>query len=153
MGVERIRATLFVVDDDGCVLLFRGGDPVRPDDGTWWFPPGGAVEVGESIEEAGRRELAEETGLVVDDLGPVVRVRATQFSFLGVEYDAVEHCFVVRHPRFDVDRSGWTEIERTVLHEHRWWSEGDLRAAADTVYPEDLADLLLGIASADGTSS
>lgn len=142
MSVERVRATLFVVDDDGCVLLFRGGDPHRPDDGTWWFPPGGGVEPGESIDDAGRRELFEETGLSVDDLGDVVRIRRTEFSFLGVDYDAVEHCFVVRSPRFEVSRTGWTEIERSVLHDSRWWSATELSTTEDVVYPEDLAGWL-----------
>ena len=142
MGVGRLRATLFVIDDEGCVLLFRGGDPARPDAGTWWFPPGGGVEPGESVEAAGRRELAEETGLVVDDVGPVVLVRSTQFSFLGVDYDAVEHCFVVRAPRFRVSRAGWTDVERSVLHEHRWWCPDELGASGVAVHPPDLVELL-----------
>lgn len=142
MGVERVRATVFVVDDDGSVLLFRGGDPHRPDDGTWWFPPGGGVEPGESIVDAGRRELLEETGLRVDDLGPVVRIRRTEFSFLSVDYDAVEHCFVVRSPRFEVSRVGWTAIENSVLHDSRWWSAAELSTTTDVVYPEDLAGWL-----------
>lgn len=44
--------------------------------GTWGFPKG-AVEEGESEEEAARRELAEETGLheleYIDDLGTYER--------------------------------------------------------------------------------
>lgn len=142
MGVERLRATLFVIDDDGCILLFRGGDPARPDDGTWWFPPGGGVEPEETVGAAGRRELREETGLVVEDVGPVVLVRSTEFSFLGVDYDAVEHCFVVRAPRFEVIRSGWTEIERSVLHEHRWWCPEELAASDEVFHPADLVALL-----------
>ncbi len=152
MGVERLRATLFVIDEGGCVLMFRGGDPARPDDGTWWFPPGGGVEPDETVEAAGRRELEEETGLVVDDVGTVVLVRSTQFSFLGVEYDAVEHCFVVRTPRFQVSQAGWTDAERTVLHEHRWWSPAELAASNDVFHPADLVELLEQFSRFGGTS-
>ncbi|HCA87236.1 MAG TPA: NTP pyrophosphohydrolase [Streptomyces sp.] len=45
------------------VLLQRRGD-----DGSWGFP-GGAVELGESAEEAVVREVSEETGLRVDVAG------------------------------------------------------------------------------------
>lgn len=44
------------------VLLQRRGD-----DGTWGIP-GGALELGESLEDAARRELTEETGLVAGAL-------------------------------------------------------------------------------------
>ncbi|WP_320068653.1 NUDIX hydrolase [Micromonospora sp. RTGN7] len=44
---------------DGHVLLQR-----RSDDGCWGLP-GGAMELGESAEEAAVREVAEETGLQV----------------------------------------------------------------------------------------
>ena len=41
-----------------------------------------------------------------------------------------------------LDNSGWTELEREVLTEHRWWSAAALRAASEQIYPEDLAELL-----------
>lgn len=52
-------------------VLVRSGDEVllqrRRDDGTWG-PPGGALHPGESLEEAARRELHEETGLTAGSL-------------------------------------------------------------------------------------
>ncbi len=54
-----------VVIKDDTVLLVRRGKP--PNVGTWTLP-GGAQEVGETAEEAARRELLEETGLEVDSL-------------------------------------------------------------------------------------
>jgi 8-oxo-dGTP diphosphatase len=47
------------------VLLCRRGKP--PNIGSWTLP-GGAQDVGETCEAAARRELMEETGLVVGDL-------------------------------------------------------------------------------------
>jgi mutator protein MutT len=50
------------------VACIRRGDEVllqrRGDDGSWGFP-GGAIELGESAEEAALREAREETGLAV----------------------------------------------------------------------------------------
>ena len=56
---------MVLVSTDGRVLLFRGGDPGRPERGTWWVTPGGGTDPGESTAEAARRELLEETGLDV----------------------------------------------------------------------------------------
>lgn len=57
-------------DDQGRVLLIQRGRP--PSAGRWTIP-GGRVESGETLAEACARELAEETGLVVQ-VGPLVEV-------------------------------------------------------------------------------
>jgi ADP-ribose pyrophosphatase YjhB (NUDIX family) len=54
-----------VVLRPGSVLLVRRGRP--PNEGGWSLP-GGAQELGETAEQAARRELLEETGLAVGDL-------------------------------------------------------------------------------------
>ena len=51
-----------ILDGDRIVLVQRGREPSQ---GIWTFP-GGAVELGESIQDAVRREALEETGLVVE---------------------------------------------------------------------------------------
>lgn len=50
-----------IVDRGRAVLIRRGTEPLLGQ----WSIPGGTVEIGETIEEAVRRELREETGLEV----------------------------------------------------------------------------------------
>lgn len=60
VGVVVLLTTL-----DQHVLVTRRAPHMRTFPGVW-VPPGGHIELGESISEAGIRELREETGLVCD---------------------------------------------------------------------------------------
>jgi mutator protein MutT len=55
-------ASIIVFNKEEKVLMIH-----RTDDDSWCFP-GGSIELGEKVEEAAKREVLEETGLVVDDL-------------------------------------------------------------------------------------
>ncbi len=58
-----------IVDGDRVVLIKRRYEPLAGE----WSLPGGAVEVGETLEECVAREMLEETGLEVE-VGPVIEV-------------------------------------------------------------------------------
>jgi ADP-ribose pyrophosphatase YjhB (NUDIX family) len=47
---------------DRILMAQRGKDPLK----GWWSLPGGALELGESLQDAVCREVLEETGLVVE---------------------------------------------------------------------------------------
>lgn len=49
-----------VVRDDGRILV------IQRRDNSHWEPPGGVLELGETFEQGVRREVAEETGIVVE---------------------------------------------------------------------------------------
>jgi ADP-ribose pyrophosphatase YjhB (NUDIX family) len=52
-----------IVIDNSLLLLRRNNSPAKDE---WWFP-GGRIRKGESLEEALRREIKEETGLEISE--------------------------------------------------------------------------------------
>jgi 8-oxo-dGTP diphosphatase len=51
-----------VIQESRVLLIQRGQEPLKGE----WSLPGGALELGETLEEGVRREVLEETGLVVE---------------------------------------------------------------------------------------
>ncbi len=96
-GTLRIGCSAILFDADRRkVLLTR-----RKDNGEWCLP-GGAMEAGESVEEACAREFYEETGLVVR---PVRLVGIYSNRDVLIEYpDGNRVQMVVLH--FEVERQG-----------------------------------------------
>ncbi|MFK0160732.1 NUDIX hydrolase [Streptomyces sp. NPDC090499] len=71
-----IASCVFIRDEGDRVLLLRYG-PGQPVAGEWWLP-GGMLDHGEDPLTAARREMLEETGIV---LGPALRL-------LGIDHRA-----------------------------------------------------------------
>jgi 8-oxo-dGTP pyrophosphatase MutT (NUDIX family) len=141
----RAAARLLVLDPGERLLLFRfaftrGALAGR----TNWALPGGGIEPGETPEQAAIRELHEETGIIVDDVGASVGERSYKMRLPSGEVVAGhETYFLVRiASAADISRDGWTKLETEIIAEHRWWTVDDLRATSETVYPINLMTML-----------
>ena len=80
------------------------------EEGTWCMP-GGAIEYGETFEEAGAREVKEETGLVVKDL-----------AVFCVQTDKNEHAHFISVGMLAINFEGEPKVmEPDVLVEWKWF--------------------------------
>ena len=117
-----------VVLKPDAVLLIQRGKP--PNMGAWSLP-GGAQELGETIETAARRELEEETGLEVGDLT------------LAACFDSIRH-----------DDAGRIHYHYTIIDYAARWRHGDPRPGGDVtlarfVAMDDLSEYNLTPAAHD----
>ena len=114
-----------VVIKDDSVLLVRRGKP--PSVGSWTLP-GGAQEVGETTEEAGRRELLEETGLEVGPMyfaATVDNIRRDENGRVRFHYTIIDFAtrWVSGEPVADTDvtEAVWAKLD--ALEQYGLWQE------------------------------
>jgi double-stranded uracil-DNA glycosylase len=132
--VDRPAVRALVLDRDDRVLLVEFRDE---QDQVWRATPGGGIAAGESEEEAIRRELAEEIGLVEFDLGPAIWRREHTFAWMGRILVARERIFLVRVDEHEPTPS--VDLAAEHVHSVRWWTLAELEATAETLVPERLA--------------
>ena len=114
-----------VVLKGNAVLLVRRGKP--PNMGSWTLP-GGAQELGETTEQAARRELAEETGVTVGKLhlaATVDNIRRDDTGRIQFHYTIIDYAggWLSGDPvaASDVSEAVWAPVDR--LEEYGLWSE------------------------------
>lgn len=117
-----------VLVEDGKILLMKH----RKGDSEYWVLPGGGVEFGETLEEAGERELIEETGL---------KVRLTHLLFISESIPPDKHRHV-QNFYFQAKRTGGSEVlgEEPGLVGMQWHELEDLVHL--TIYPQVTHEML-----------
>jgi 8-oxo-dGTP pyrophosphatase MutT (NUDIX family) len=132
---------VLVIDETDRLLLFRASG----DMGDVWITPGGALEPGESAEDAARRELWEETGIAGVALGPCVWTRTHLFTVDGRAYAQGERFYVARVSIPAVTLENIGAAERPFISAWRWWTVEDITASPAVFAPRSLGSILPAI--------
>ncbi|MFT7473193.1 MAG: 8-oxo-dGTP pyrophosphatase MutT (NUDIX family) [Verrucomicrobiales bacterium] len=139
---RRAGRVIFVAPDHS-TLLVLGQDPQDLARGSFYWTPGGGVDADETVSDAARREVREELGYAVGELGPVVLEREAEFDFGGRRIRQVESFYLVGVPdRFTPEPDALTELEADAILGFDWMTPDRMRNSQLSVYPVCLPDLV-----------
>ena len=139
-----VRAIILADDDSVLLCRFSSPHPAVPKGASVvWAAPGGGIEPGEVPLAALRRELHEETGLVIDADPPHVWHQEVAAPGQADGYDGVVNdYFLVRTMRFD-PRGVLSDDDLAAEHISgmRWWRLAEIveYAATDLFSPRHIA--------------
>lgn len=136
----RDAARAVILDPGGRILLVRFEFPER----SLWACPGGGVEPDESHEDALRRELQEEVGLELDELGPCIWTRTHIIPFFDGRWDGqVERFYLVEVEPFTPTPILTVEqLRAEYVTDVRWWTAEELAASTALHAPSRLPQLV-----------
>ena len=141
---QAVRA-LILSETDWSVLLLRMKRPDRSS--HFWLLPGGGIKSDEDRVSALRREVWEETGLVLRAEPRLLWRRVHRFG-RGLDEglpvtEQHEDIYLVLAPRFEPTARNNPEVSEVgIFHEFRWWSVMEMQVATnDQFAPRSLPRL------------
>lgn len=138
--MRRATVKLLLLDPEDHVLLIEAIDP--PTGRRCWYPVGGGIERGESLQDAAEREAHEETGLASLPTGTRIWTREHTYRYDGRTMDVHEDWLLHRVAHFDPAPAGLSDRETRTVRGFRWWTADELSTTGDVVLPPTLGILM-----------
>ena len=120
------------------MLLFRHADGHGRE---FWATPGGGLEPGETVEQAARREAAEELGAKSVELA-ALWTGHSNFLFASRTVSQAETFFLVTQASLILGPEVEAAHRLEGICEVRWWTLEEIATSEEAVFPTDLVSRL-----------
>lgn len=139
----RKSSRAIVLNKQNQIFLFRYTFDFFAEKQYVWITPGGALEEGESFEEALKRELFEELGIELTEPAPEVFYRTPIYELEnGETVRSEERFYLVRLEETEFSYASWTESENKRMTAGKWWSVEEIRKSTEKFFSEDAVGIL-----------
>ncbi|MDU5083273.1 NUDIX domain-containing protein [Tissierella carlieri] len=105
----------------------------------FWVLPGGGVKRNETFEEAIKREIYEETGIININVKNCVFSRIMHAELRNIKQSLYyERYYIVETDDVEISINNLTKNEIKVICEYKWWSINELKQTEDVIFPLSL---------------
>lgn len=130
------------------IFLFRYKFDYLAGESVIWITPGGSLEVGESFDDALRREVFEELGVELKQECRQIYYRNPIYTLKnGEKILSEEKFFLVYLDDEGFSYCNWTESENKRMSEGKWWSADEIEQSKDEFFTPDLISILNDISN------
>ncbi len=141
--VTRKSSRAIVLNKQNQIFLFCYTFDFFAEKESIWITPGGALEEGESFEEALKREVYEELGMKLTEEVPYVFYRTPLYELKnGETVRSEERFYLVYCDEESFSCVGWSESETKRMTAGKWWSAKEIKRSGEKFFSEDVVGML-----------